>query len=536
MQKRGVALLAAVLFALSGIMVKLMQLTREPLFGVSGTRSTVTVTVAQKRGTIYDRNGEPLTNAESEYAASVVATPEAMASLSTALSPTEWERLETSLNSGKPTVLTSETALPIVDGIRQFAVPKRYAEQQIAAHVIGYLGDDGISGACGIEKAFDAQLQAASGSITVTYQTDGRGSALMGGEVQVSNTLFRADAGIALTLDSRLQHMTETIAGAHLSKGAVVILDPATGDILAMASFPGFQTDDLAAYLERDDSPLFNRALASYNCGSVFKIVSSLTALENGIPLSQSFSCAGALQVGDNRIKCHHVLGHGVLDMCGGFTKSCNPYYIQLMQLTGGAPLYRLACSLGFDSPIMLTDGYQTARAVMPSEQALTQATVLANFSFGQGDLLASPVHIAQMTACVVNGGAYYRPNLYRGTVDVSGNVTPARRDPPTQVCSAASANVLKDMMIEVVENGTGTAARPQTGGAGGKTGTAETGWMGEDGDTMVQSWFTGFYPSQNPQFVITVLAEDSGRESVSTAGVFAQLCDSLYGMGYVTP
>ena len=89
-------------------------------------------------------------------------------------------------------------------------------------------------------------------------------------------------------------------------------------------------------------------------------------------------------------------------------------------------------------------------------------------------------------------------------------------------------------MMIEVVENGTGTAAKPKVGGAGGKTGTAQTGWAAENGETMVQNWFTGFYPADNPQYVITLLAEDSGRTGESTASVFASLCDSLYRMGYI--
>ena len=534
MSKRSVALLAAVLFALSGIMVKLMQLTVSPLSEMSGTHSTVTVTVTRGRGTIYDRDLHPLTNSESEYAAAVIAQPEAMAALSETLSPSEWERVSESLQSGKPVTLISDTAFPIVNGIRQFAVQKRYGNSQTAAHVIGYLGDDGISGACGIEQAFDEQLKAAAGSITVSYQTDGRGNVLLGGETQVSNTLFRADAGVALTLDSRLQQMVETIAGGALSKGAVVILDPKNGDILALASFPGFLPNDLASYLDRDDSPLFNRALATYNCGSVFKIVSSLAALESGIPLTQSFTCAGALTVGENRVKCHHILGHGLLDMCGGFAQSCNPYYIQLMQLCGSAPLYRTACLLGFDSPILLADRYSTARATIPDEQTLSQASVLANVSFGQGDLLASPVHIAQLTACVVNGGCYYRPNLYAGAVDVSGNLTPSKTDPPVRVCSASTAAIMKDMMIAVVENGTGTVAKPQVGGAGGKTGTAQTGWVGEDGETMVQNWFTGFYPADDPRYVITVLAEDSGRTGESTAVVFSSLCDSIYRMGYL--
>ncbi len=534
MPKRSVALLAAVLFALSGIMVKLMQLSSTPLSETSGTHSTVTVTVARGRGTIYDRDLNPLTNSESEYAAAVIAQPEAMAALSKHLSPSEWKLVSESLQSGKPVTLTADAVFPIVNGIRQFTVPKRYGNSQTAAHVIGYVGDDGISGACGIEKAFDEELKASSGSITVSYQTDGRGSVLLGGEMQVSNTLFRADAGIALTLDSRLQQMVETVAGGMLSKGAVVILDPENGDILALASFPNFSPNNLAAYLERDDSPLFNRALATYNCGSVFKIVSSLAALESGIPLTQSFTCVGALTVGENRVKCHHILGHGLLDMCGGFAQSCNPYYIQLMQLCGSAPLYRTACLLSFDSPILLADRYSTARATIPEEQILSQESVLANVSFGQGDLLASPIHIAQMTACVVNGGFYYRPNLYVGAVDVSGNLTPRVIDPPVRVCSASSASLVKDMMVAVVENGTGAAAKPKIGGAGGKTGTAQTGWVGEDGEKMVQSWFTGFYPADDPQYVITVLAEDSGRTEESTASVFASLCDSMYRLGYL--
>lgn len=534
MQKRSVALLTVVLFAFSGIMVKLMQLARSPLSEASGTRSSVSVTVAQTRGTIYDCNLRPMTNTGTQYVASVIATPEAMAALADTLPPSEWESVGKSLQSGKPITLTSNVPFPLVSGIRQFAVPQRYTSDSLATHVVGYLSDDGITGSCGIEQAFDEELKAASGSITISYQTDGSGSALIGGDVQVSNMLFKSDAGIALTLDYELQHMVEAVAGSELSKGAVVILDPNNGDILAMASFPGFLQNNLSAYLERNDAPLFNRALASYNCGSVFKMVSTLAALESGIPLTQCFTCSGSVSVGENRIKCHHVLGHGLLDMCGGFAQSCNPYYIQLMQLTGGAPLYRMACMLGFDSPILLAKGYSTARATVPDEKTLSQESVLANVSFGQGDLLASPVHIAQMTACVVNGGFFYRPNLFRGTVDVSGHLTPAVSDPRIQVCSSASANIVKDMMIAVVENGTGTTAQPQIGGAGGKTGTAQTGWASDNGETMVQSWFTGFYPAENPQYVITVLAEDSGQTGESTAMVFAALCDSLYSMGYV--
>ncbi len=534
MQKRSVALLAAIFFALSGILVKLMDLSGSQAFETSGNRSTVTVTVASMRGTVYDRYLNKLTNTDQQYAAAVMATPEAMAALSQYLPRAEWEDVNQQLQNGKPVVLTSDSPFPFANGIRQFMVSKRYDEGQIAAHTIGYLGDDGIQGACGVEQAFDESLRAASGYVTVTYQTDATGNVLVGGDTQVSNTLPKAQAGVALTLDATIQKTVEIIAGEQISKGAVVVMEPTTGDILALASFPGFQPRELAAYLDREDAPLFNRTLATYNCGSVFKTVSALAALESGMPTAQTFTCTGALTVGSNRIKCHHVLGHGVLDMRGGFLLSCNPYFIQLMQKTGGSPLYRLASTLGFDSRIVLAPGLTTAQAILPNEQALAQETVLANVSFGQGDLLASPIHIAQMTACVVNGGSFYRPNLYLGDVDAAGNLTATERQPPTRVCSEASAALVREMMVGVVEEGSGTAAKPAVGGAGGKTGTAQTGWGVENGETMVQSWFTGFYPAENPQYVITVLAEDSGRTGEGTASVFAHICDYLYRMGYV--
>ncbi len=534
MQKRTVALLVAILFAMSGIVVKLMQLSRKEVLETTGTDSTVTITVASARGTVYDRHLHKLTNATTRYAASIIATPQALTALSDSLEPAEFHRINEQLQNGKPLVLTSNSPFPIANGIRQFLTVERYSSSQLAAHTIGYLQDNGINGACGIEEAFDEVLREASGALTVTYRVDGKGSVLPGGDTQVANTLYRADAGVALTLDSEMQNMVEVIAGKSISKGAVVVMDPASGDILALASFPDFEPTRLSDYLNRDDAPLFNRTLASYNCGSVFKTVSVMTALENGVPPSFTHTCTGAETVGENRIKCHYVLGHGPLDMRGGFLQSCNPYFIRLMAQTGGSPLYRYASVLGFDSRIALASGYTTSAAVMPTDQALQQQTVLANLSFGQGDLLASPIHVAQMTASVVNGGSYCRPNLYYGSVDAAGNLTEEPRQAATYVCSSQTAATIRDMMVGVVEEGSGKAAKPKFLGAGGKTGTAETGWSVDGGGTMVQSWFTGFYPANNPQYVITVLAEDSGRTGEGTASVFSALCDQLYRMGYV--
>ena len=529
MHKRSVAFLLAILFAFSGISVRLMQLTTNQTFEAAGVRSTLTVTVATKRGTIYDRHLQPFTDRSTRYAAVVVPFPETIAALSKALPTEEWATLRERLQDGKPVVVTTDTPLPSVTGIRQFVVSDRYDDDTLASHTLGYLDSAGVSGVSGVERAYDSVLVEATGSVRVTYQTDGTGAVLAGAEVTVDNTLSRANAGIALTLDRAIQHRVERVAGEKITKGAVVVMDPSNGDILALASFPNFQASRVSEYLQREDSPLFNRTMAVYNCGSVFKTVSAMVALENGVLTTQTHNCVGAETVGSNRIRCHQVLGHGELDMRGGYLLSCNPYFIRLMQLVGAAPLYRLASLLGFDSPIPLANGYLTARATMPSEAALEQETVLANVSFGQGDLLASPIHISQLTACVVNGGVYYRPNLYAGSVNADGVLTPVTRDPAVTVCSSQTASILREMMIGVVEEGSGMTAQPLCGGAGGKTGTAQTGWAGEDGKTMIQNWFSGFYPAENPRYVVTVLIEDSGKSGESAAPVFAAICDELY-------
>ncbi len=534
MQKRIVGLFAAILFLFSGIMVRLYQLTEQGYAEVADTQSTVTVTLATARGTIYDRSLARLTNTHTDYAAAVVGVPTALAALAEFYGDEEWGDLRTRLNSGKPQSIISQSALPLAEGILQFGVPRRYDENGLAAHALGYVGSDGVHGACGIEQALDELLISSSGRLTVTYETDGTGRVLAGGNVEIENTLARSNGGVALTLDNRIQHLVQTVGSAHLSRGAVVVMDVANGNILAMASFPEFTAASLAEYLDKPSSPLFNRATAAYNCGSVFKTVTAMAALENGVPLQQSFPCLGVLQVGENRIKCHHVLGHGTLSLSEGFAQSCNPYFIQLSQLMGGTALHRYASLLGFDSPVLLADNYQTDRATLPSREEFGGSVLLANVSIGQGDLLATPVHVAAMTVCVANGGTYYRPNLFYGTVDQLGTLTQAPAEPGSRVCSEATAATLREMMCGVVSDGTGKAAAAAVGTSAGKTGTAQTGWKSESGDTMVHSWFTGFYPAEAPQYSITVLAEDSDTTGEATAPVFAELCDRLYRMGYV--
>lgn len=519
---RIVALFASLLFAFSGVMARLHTIARTHDAEAADTQSTLTVTVASVRGTLYDRHGTPLTNLGTRHVGSVIGTPTALAAL-----PELHERLA----GGKPVVLSSERALPLANGIRQFTVPDT-KDGGVAAHLLGYVDADG-HGVCGAQYALDDELTAATGTLTVTYRTDGTGRVLTGGEVTVENTLSRARAGVALTIDSRLQATVEATAAKHLTRGAVVVLDVKSGDILTMASLPTYDTGNVAAYLDADDAPLYNRATAAYNCGSVFKTVTAMAALESGLS-DTTVNCTGAVKVGKNTIRCHHRLGHGLLTLGEAFSLSCNPYFIGLSAKTGGSRLYRYASLLGFDSPLFLMEGWQTERATLPRLTDVDGSVQLANVSIGQGDLLATPLHIAAMTACVADGGEYRRPNLYHGTMSEDGTLSLSQRDPATRVCSEATAATLRTMMCDVMTDGTGAVAAPSVGTAGGKTGTAETGWRTATGDTMVHSWFTGFYPADDPQVVVTVLAEDSETTGQTAAPVFREVCDVLYRGGYV--
>lgn len=528
---RTVALFATLLFAFSGVMARLHTITRTYDAEAADTQSSLKVTLTSVRGTLYDRQLQPLTNRGVRHVGSVIGTPTALTALSSVYGGEEWDALRERLESGKPAVLSSEAALPLAEGILQFTVPAD-GDDGTAAHLLGYVDDAGY-GVCGAQYALDDTLREATGTLSVTYRTDGTGRVLSGGEVTVENTLARASAGAALTVDSRLQATVSAAAGKHLTRGAVVVLEAQSSDILALASYPTYDSGRIADYLDAADAPLFNRATAVYNCGSVFKTVTAMAALESGLG-GATARCNGAVKVGQNTIRCHHLLGHGTLTLGEAFSRSCNPYFIGLAAKTGGSTLYRYASLLGFDSPLFLTSGWQTERATLPKLDDIDGSVRLANVAIGQGDLLATPLHVAAMTACVASGGEYRRPNLYHGEVSADGTLRVYERDPATRVCTQATAATLRAMMEDVMVDGTGAAAAPTVGRAGGKTGTAQTGWRTVTGETMVHSWFTGYYPAENPQYVITVLAEDSETTGQTAAPAFRAICDALYRGGYV--
>ncbi|MBR3290102.1 MAG: hypothetical protein IKI63_04920, partial [Clostridia bacterium] len=330
MTKRTVCVGVSVMLLLGACAFRVYTLTNGDALSRAATdQATVTVTLGTARGTLYDRRLTPIVNTERSWSAAIAPFPETLSALNKGLSGDDLRELLGRLQSGRPVVAHLKRPLIPTAGLTQLKIPVRYGETVLAPHVLGYVDDTG-TGVTGAELYFDEILQSHTGRAEVTYAVDAAGRALEGLTPTLTDTLSAAAGGVALTLDSDIQRMTEAALTEHVTRGAAVVLDPSTGHILAMASAPTYQPTDVAAALDNENSPLLNRALMNYNCGSVFKVVVSAAALEAGLPTDTTFSCEGGCTVGSLFFHCHYILGHGDLTMREAFAKSCNQYYIRL--------------------------------------------------------------------------------------------------------------------------------------------------------------------------------------------------------------
>jgi len=487
MGKRLVAVLAAYLLLVEGLTARLAGLAIDPAYTNAVAEQTVnTVEIARTRGTIYDRAMRPLVNAKSE--------------------PIEGENA---------TLLTD------------YRLVTRTAEDACAVHVIGTLDPEG-RGASGIECAYDTLLASCGGTLSIRYALDAAGNVLAGRRPRVINDRYDTGAGVVLTLDEGVQRAAEE-AAREMERGAVVVMDVENGDLLAVASRPAFDPLDLASSLEDENAPFLNRAFAAYNVGSTFKLLVAAAALDAGIVPPDDFVCAGAIEAGGVTFHCHRLAGHGVIDFEEALAHSCNPYFISLGLALGGKRLLTAAQRLGFGQAWEFAPAFRTAAGTLPSASLLSSDAATANFAFGQGELTATPVQIACLVSAVANGGRCVTPRLVRGTTaDGKTLALETAQYAPVRIFSAEAAETVRNGMICVVENGSGTLAKPSAGGAGGKTASAQTGSLDENGEEIVHAWFSGFYPAQRPQYAIVVLAEGGDSGGDAAAPVFRAIAEAL--------
>ncbi len=474
------------------------------------------------RGSIFDKNLNAITNNSYKIMAVVSPTPLGISAISAHLA--EDERLNSALKtlkSGKPIALQVESEIdsPAIKCVKIYdnAVSSFYPSQ-----LIGYT-DSENHGVCGIEAAYDDMLFTEK-TVDAVFAVDSLGNVLDGVETEIIGDVSYYKSGVALTIDSDIQKATEK-AMRSVSIGAAVVSEVGSGKIRAMVSNPNFEIGNVAEYLNDKNSPLVNRALSAYNVGSAFKPCVAAALLQNGAP-NYSINCVGLAEIDGHKFSCHNKAGHGWLNLCDALTQSCNVFFYNISSVIGADRVYNTASLFSFGKEIDL-GGIKTAAGSLTERQKLkSSSTALANLSIGQGELLLSPVSIIPLYEAIANGGVYHTPTVIEGTVD-KGVLKENKQSAPTYALSSNTADKLKEYLINVVENGTGKLAKPTLCTAAGKTATAETGWR-KNGELIQNSWFCGFFPADNPKYVVAVMIEDEKANGISGAPVFQKIADEI--------
>lgn len=424
------------------------------------------------------------------------------------------------------------------------AHPKRkYLYDTFAAHVIGYLQEISeaeitrsdrirrpgeLVGKTGIEREYEHLLVGREGRVLEITDSLGRRR----GEISREESVPGQD--IDLTLDFDLQRKAEELLEGR--EGAVVVLDPKSGEIFALASFPTFDPNKFISrfspeewldLLRDPDFPLENRAIRGlYAPGSIFKLAMAVGALDSHVVnLGTTYYCTGSTRIYGHPFSCWFKGGHGSVNFYNGIKNSCNIYFYQVGKSMGIEEIAKYARMLGLGALTGIDLPGEKSGLVPDSdwkkrvrnEPWYPGETI--SVAIGQGPLQVTPLQIAAYTAAIANRGGRIAPYLFRRKLlDRPGN---ARVDIPKAVFD----KVITGMWKSVNDGGTGRAAFVQGFDVCGKTGstqvvsraTAEK--LGEDEKVVkTHSWFSGFAPRDDPALVVTILVEYGGTGGATAA------------------
>ncbi len=532
MYKRVVALFSVFALAFGLLSMRVLQIQNSAWAAAAVSNSTVSVWNERGRGVIYDCKMRPITYRDSRMIAAVKPTQEALKAMEQVLSGEELKHLYEQLSGGKPAAILLDSVPDGNGDVTAVTYPMRYSESGFACHIIGYTGSDSGQGESGLEKAYDDWLSRFEGELRITYAVDANGRLLAGSEAEVTDTLGEIRGGVRLTVDRDIQQIVEqAMDSGGIDRGAVIVLEAGSGKIRAMASRPAYDANRIGDYLNSPDAPLINRALHPYAVGSVFKPVIVAAALAAGIDPNFTYTCTGSIQVGDTVFHCHEESGHGTITMDTAVAQSCNTYFIALGQTAGVPAVLSMAERLGFGAENEITSGIVGDAGTLPSEAELSNPAALANFSFGQGSLTATPLQIAAMYNTLASGGQYYEPYLVEAQINADGSEAQAW-DPPAPLNAVNRTDVLRigSFLEKTVREGSGSAASSAQFTAAGKTATAQTGQY-VDGVEKNQSWFAGFFPAEEPQYTVVILKEDGVSGGIDCAPVFKAISEGIMAL-----
>jgi len=414
-----------------------------------------------------------------------------------------------------------------------------YPEGPLAGSIIGYVGrvaplslrpiENGdvifpeSQGREGLEQIYDDQLKGQPGVLHVTFDADGR---------KTSERIARPPVpgyNVITTLDRDLQALCEDVLSKNAKRGAIVLIDPNTGEILALASWPTFDPNIFVPFLDqakfdavqKDPAvPLLPRAYRSaYPPGSTFKTFVGLSGFKEGkLKPDTEFSCPTAIGIGNFVFHNWKKVDAGSLNFVQALTQSCNTWFIQAGLKIGSKPIidWTTRVGLGQRTGIPLhaeekgnipTDAYM----LRVQKRKILQGDV-ANMSIGQGDILITPLQMAQAYGVIANGGKFHQTRLVMQIQSLDNKVVAAYPDRIRDdlAIQPEIMEQLRKALVAVTEDGNGTAHRAQVEGihVAGKTGTAQWGGGGDRDKQRTAAWFAGFAPAENPRFAFAAVYE----------------------------
>lgn len=429
-----------------------------------------------------------------------------------------------------------------VMGSHLFGYSKEISSAQLQRRKEDYSMGDEI-GFTGIEKTYEDILKGEKGINYVLVDSHQKtiGKYKDGEEDRTAVKGY----DLVLSIDKDAQMVAE--AAFKDRRGALVAIEPSTGEILAFVSAPEFNLQDFASVTSNEiwtklntdaDKPMFNRATMSiYSPGSTYKMLSALTALEEGIiDTNYRVHCGGGMQYGDRYFKCLHV--HGTVNVTTAIEKSCNTFFYQLILKIGLDKWSDYSSRFGFGKKSGI-DIPEESPGILPTRKYYDRAFglnrwpkgILISLGIGQGELSVTPLQLAQYAALFANYGKSARPHFLKGYIETqTGKYTGVEPRVFDLKISTKSFDVVRYAMFKVV-NGAGTAGniRLPNINIAGKTGTAQN----PHGDD--HAVFLGFAPYENPKIAIAVVVENVGFGSVHAAPIARDVIKAYLEKGSAT-
>ena len=501
------------------------------------------------RGNIYDRNGSPLALNLKFY--SVAADPKLLekkraevAGKLTALLRRDQQELMAKLDpqGGVRFVRLQESVdAPVADTIRKLGYPgiiintqwrRAYPHGTLAGSLLGFTGKE-RAGLNGIERSLDKRLAGEDGEMLVAL--DGRlpqSRAEIPGRTMVTKQMVPGSS-IVLTIDLDIQSIAEeelakAVETARAAGGAAIVMDPNTGEVLALASQPGFDPNEFRRYPPESWVP--HAIISPYEPGSTFKVITACAALEEGVMShGETYNCTGTRAVGRRTVSCAKHGGssaHGVVDLDTMIVKSCNVGMATVAMTLGVDRMYKWVKKFGFGEQTGIELASESRGIVVRKDRwSLMQ---LANVGFGQG-ISVTPFQLLSAYCAVANGGYRVYPRVVKAISSPTGGIEYPEAPKRERILSQATAERMRQDMTRVVEEGTGGAARIPGRLVAGKTGTAQkpTPEAGFRSGLYIGS-FAGFVPADDPKLAVIVVIDEPHNGyygGVVAAPAFRAIC-----------